>query len=40
MFEYHEPEIGDIYAFSDGTEFIICKKLQSVDPLDGRYSYR
>ena len=36
MPEYHEPEIGDVYAFSDGTKFVIYKQLQSVDPLDDR----
>ena len=40
MSEYHEPEIGDVYAFSDGTKFVIYKQLPSVDQLDDRYGYR
>ena len=39
MKEYHVPEIGDVYAFSDGTKFVIYKKLPSVDPLDDRCGY-
>lgn len=37
MKEHHVPEIGDVYAFSDGTKFVIYKQLPS---LDDRYGYR
>jgi len=40
MSEYHEPEIGDVYAFDDGVKFIIYKRLASVDPINDPLGYR
>lgn len=39
MSEYHEPEIGDVYAFKNGIKFIIYKRYDPV-PNDDRCCYR